>query len=373
MIQGDVKIFYKLKRLWSFPWPFFIRYGINMGKKGNKFIAGVFLLLLLSCAAGNVKVENQSINSSVKSGSESAGASGLQLLDNLTEHYLYIFSVDFSSDGKFLASGSADKNVIIWDCRTWQPLKIIKENYYELWGIPVKFTHDSKYLAIGSYETLKLASVNNNFEIIANTIAHNKGIQSLDISHDNRYIITAGVDSDLKVWSIPDLKPVSAVKAHENEVWSTCISSDDRYAVSGGEDGYLKIWKFPGLTLENAVKFHKFPIEYVNISATSKYILCADADSTISVWKWGEFDTPYRILKGHNGSVLTALFSKDERFVISGGQDDYIMIYDIEKGSMIYSVKEHRGDIMTLGLSQDGNFLASGSRDRTIKIWKITQ
>jgi WD40 repeat protein len=294
-------------------------------------------------------------------------------MEKLDEHTQYIFSVNFSNDGRLLASGSADKYVIIWDCMAWQPLKKIKESYYELWGIPVKFSMDNNYLAYGSYETLKLVSLTNDFEELTNVHAHDKGIQSLDISSDNRYIITAGVDSQLKVWNIPDLRQISSVKAHEKEVWSTYISPDARYAVSGGQDGYMKIWNFPELTLDRSVKFHNASIEYVSISIGLKFVLCASADSTVSVWKWGEYDAPYRILKGHSGDVPVALFSNDERFVITGGQDDYIMIFDIESGSMVYSNKAHTDDILSLGVNQKGNLLASSSRDRTIKIWQITQ
>ncbi len=337
-----------------------------------KFIPGIFLFfLILSCGESSVKSEKNLNNKPVNN--KKIENFSLSLINSLTDHNMYVFYVDFSPDGKFIASGSADKTVIINDCASWKVVKTFNESYYDIWGIPVKFSPDNNYLVYGSYETLKIVSVRNNFIGITNTYAHMKGIQSLDVSPNDQYIITAGVDSQLRVWSVPDLKPIANVKGHENEVWSTSISPDGKFAVSGGEDGFFKVWKFPSLELFNAVKYHQRSIEYVSISQGQKYILCASSDSTISVWKWGEYDAPYRVLTGHNGSVPVAIFSSDEKLVFSGGQDDYIEVFDIDSGSMIYKIKAHNGDIMTLSLSPDGNYLASGSRDRTVNIWRINQ
>jgi WD40 repeat protein len=331
------------------------------------------IILLLSCGENKVKPTNynnlNSINP-VTRYSKKAENISLTLIKTLEDHYLYVFYVSFSPDERLIASGSADKTVIINDCSSWKVVNIMKENYYDLWGIPVKFSPDGNYIVYGSYETLKIVSVRN-FKEITNAYAHKKGIQSLDISPNGQYIISAGVDGQLRVWGVPDLKPITNVLGHDKEVWSTCISADGKFAVSGGEDGFLKVWKFPSLELQSAVKYHKKSIEYVSISPLQKYILCASADSTISIWKWGEYQAPYRVLTGHKGSVPVAIFSSNENLIFSGGQDDCIDIFDIEKGTMIYNLKAHNGDILTLCLSPDGKFLASGSRDRTVKVWQF--
>jgi len=45
------------------------------------------------------------------------------LVKSLKEHNDQVSSVAFSPDGKQFISGSADKQIIIWDFETFQPLK----------------------------------------------------------------------------------------------------------------------------------------------------------------------------------------------------------------------------------------------------------
>ncbi len=72
-----------------------------------------------------------------------------------------------------------------------------------------------------------------------------------------------------------------------------------------------------------------------------------------------------------NSPVYTVSLSPDGKYIISGGQDERIKIWNIDKGSLIYTLKGHDGPIFSVSFSPDGKLIASGSLDQTIKIWKI--
>ena len=217
----------------------------------------------------------------------------LMLINTLSGHDQYIFYVQFSPDGKTIASGSADKTIRLWDWETGQEKLRKYESYKEIWGIPVAYSSDGKYLVGGVYDTLKVYEPDT-LKVISEQKAHEKGIQCLSISKNGKYIITGGVDGNLILWTMPDLKQVKTVKAHEKEIWSICLSPDGKYLLSGGEDTFGRIWSFPDLTLKSEIQYHVFPIEYVDISSDGKSLLLASADATTSVWRGGIIRNPPR-------------------------------------------------------------------------------
>ncbi len=335
-------------------------------KRAAFLLLWVFFLFFFSCGTPVKDHEKLNVNS------ERLADFGLKLEKELLGHTRYVYCLDFSPNQEYLASGSADETIRIWDTRSGKEKRTIEESYKELWGIPVRFSPDGNYLAAGVYEKLKLYDAQSNFNERASCDAHKRGIQSVSISPDNKYVISAGADGEIKIWSIPDLKLVSSRMAHSSEVWSVSVSPKGDFLISGGEDGSFKVWKIPSLELFKDVKFHILPIEYVRYSKSGNLFLVASADATVSVWKKGEYNGPYRLLKGQLGGVLTADFSPDERFVFSGGEDDTIYVYELKTAEVIYRLKEHYGDVMSVVVSPDGSFLASGSRDRSIKFWKLS-
>lgn len=295
----------------------------------------------------------------------------IRLLRSVQAHRGYVFYVGFSRDLSAMASGGADNAVRIWNTKDWTERMTIPEEYHAMWGIPLDYSPDGQYLAIGAFDTLKLLAVGENYREIAAMKTRDRGIQSVAFSPVSNYVVSAGVDGVLTVWSVPNLSNVSTVKAHTSEVWSVCVSPDGKNAVTGGEDSTFKIWSFPDLKEVKTVKFHTLPVEYVRISHDGTMVLAASADSTVSVWKWGEFNAPYRLLRAHMGSVLTAEFYVNDKLIFSGGDDDSIYAYDISGGDIVYQLKEHFGDVMTIAFSPDGKWMASGSRDRAVKVWSI--
>ena len=73
--------------------------------------------------------------------------SSMQQVAELKGHRNYVTSVAFDSSGKYLASGSDDKTVRIWDVATKQQVAELKGHTSRVFS--VAFDLSGKYLASG--------------------------------------------------------------------------------------------------------------------------------------------------------------------------------------------------------------------------------
>lgn len=74
---------------------------------------------------------------------------------------------------------------------------------------------------------------------------------------------------------------------------------------------------------------------------------------------------------GHAGDVTSVAFSSDGQYILSGGKDNTVKLWDVSTGKEIRTFRGHSGWVCSLAFTPDGRYAVSGSSDKTIKIWNI--
>jgi WD40 repeat protein len=69
--------------------------------------------------------------------------------------------------------------------------------------------------------------------------------------------------------------------------------------------------------------------------------------------------------------VFAVAFSRDGKYLLSGGADRELKLWDAETGRELRTFHGHRGMVNSVAFSQDGRFALSGSNDKTAKIWDV--
>ena len=74
-------------------------------------------------------------------------------------------------------------------------------------------------------------------------------------------------------------------------------------------------------------------------------------------------------LPGHNLRVDSLALSLDKTFLVSGGADKVVKLWDIQTGGIAKIFCGHTDWVYSTAISPDQSTIASGSRDKTIRLW----
>lgn len=72
---------------------------------------------------------------------------------------------------------------------------------------------------------------------------------------------------------------------------------------------------------------------------------------------------------GHSAEITSIVMTKDNRYIISSGEDKVIKIWDVESCTLIKTLSGHTRGIEKIAISPDDKYIVSGSDDKSIKIW----
>ncbi|KPI85288.1 hypothetical protein ABL78_5655 [Leptomonas seymouri] len=155
-----------------------------------------------------------------------------------TGHQDTIINATFSPDGKYLATTSKDKTMILWDVVTTKTLLTFTHPKVV---ICCCFSPDSKYLVSGCQDRIcRLWDTKRGKEWLSYT-GHEGIIISIAFSPDGNYVCSASADKSLRVWSATTTKTRLHLTGHAGIILSCSYTTDGRHIISNDES-LLCVW-----------------------------------------------------------------------------------------------------------------------------------
>lgn len=176
-------------------------------------------------------------------------------------------------------------------------------------------------------------SENCSWQCITVLKGHQKAVNSLAFSPDDQTLASGSDDRTVKLWDINEATSIYTFVGCSAEIQTVAISSDGNLLIAGGFDQRITAW-----TLKNKALFSSF---------------------------FGSVNSP----NSHNGAICQVAIEKNRRFIVSGGTDGKVRVWNGYTGELQRTLNEHSATVWSVSISPNGEIIASGSADQTIKLW----
>ncbi|KUI69792.1 Vegetative incompatibility protein HET-E-1 [Cytospora mali] len=291
---------------------------------------------------------------------------GHREFQTLTGHVDWVRCIAFSRDGVFLASGSDDATVRIWDAQAGTMQHTLRG--HSGWIYSLAFSCSGLLASGGDDSTVRLWEpiTGRTHKILS---GHSGQVNAITFAPDGKKLVVATMQNFF-IWDIAadEPKPVE-FEAHSDYIRSIVFSADGKFLISGGDDREVRVWNWDGDTCElfRTLTGHgesincivSSPFEYHIASGSDDgYILVWDAESGEEIKRSSQLDT----------SILSLAFSHDGSKLVSGCLNSVIYVWDYKKGPT-QELRGHTRAVASVAFSPEGLYLASSSHDTKIRFW----
>ena len=288
--------------------------------------------------------------------------------------------IAYSPDGKQLAL-AASIGIWFYDTDTYKPLSLLIGHTDYVWA--VEYSADGKILASGSSDgTIRIWDPQTTKNITVLT-GHQNGVTHIAISGDSQMLASVGADEKfVRLWNLNTHKPIADLKGKFNTIRSLAYSPDSDIIAAGDFDGTVtlfstkekrRITSLVGHNLAPSDITEPGSVLTLAFSPDGETLASGSRDTTIRLWNTKT--THHKVtLTGHGGRITTVVFSSDGKTIASGAtythwnSDSSIRLWDAKTGKHLRTIKTP-DLVRMLAFSPDNETLASININSDIHIW----
>ncbi|XP_076903173.1 WD repeat-containing protein 26 homolog [Bidens hawaiensis] len=326
-----------------------------------------------ACLFHNSDVGETSLFTDHQCGRDQIPSQTIQILEGHQDEVWYL---QFSQNGKYLASSSSDNSAIIWEVGLDGKVSL----KHRLIGHqrPVSSISwspdDDQILTCGIEEVVR------RWDVTSGACLHvyEKGLLGLvscSWSPDGKCVFSGLTDKSIIMWDL-DGKEMECLKGQKTIKNSDLqITSDGKLIITMCKETTILLIDRESRS-ERCIEEQQMIVSFT-LSRDDKYLLVSLMNEELHLWNIENHIRLVAKYKGHKRSrfIVKACFGGlEQAFIASGSEDSQVYIWHRGSGELIETLEGHSGAVNCVSWNPvNPHMLASASDDRSIRIWGLKQ
>ncbi len=202
------------------------------------------------------------------------------------------------------------------------------------------------------------------------------GVGAAALSPDGRWVAGGGAGKLVRIHDARTGLPVAHLFGHSSEVVTLAFSPDGHCLVSGSHDGSVRTWDVAtGSPLATFSPVDRESIGAVRFSPSGRWIAAIGSMGRLRILPRAAGTSSALLTErrpGHNTVALSpdgSLCATASFFAF----EDHVRLWDVDLGEVVAELHGHAWSVGELEFSRDGRWLASGGADRTAIVWDVAR
>lgn len=315
----------------------------------------------------------------------------LYTLPSPSGHTGTISAARFSSDGKYLFTGSGDGTV-----RRWEVATHLQVGIYGFSGQSVAsfdLSPDEKMLVTAGYQSpIRLWDLESD-KLVRELSGHQSPVRQVVFSPDGKNIISGSgdvsdkKDNTVRVWEVASGRELLKLTGHNSIVTGVAATPDGKTIASIDFEGTVKVWERTTGKLMDSLPDYSNGVGLVSFSPDGRYLAAAGGVSgEVRLWEATSLKPVGSIKTGQDYPQAMA-FSPDSKIVAVGNSDGTssrqvavtVKLFEVATGKLLQTLPSHNLVVQAIAFSPDSKYLATGGGggvatpdDSSVKLWELS-
>ncbi|MBN2683090.1 MAG: caspase family protein, partial [Bacteroidales bacterium] len=245
-------------------------------------------------------------------------------------HLKYVSCADFSPDGKYVATGSLDNSIKLWNLSTGKEIRSFNK--------------------------------------------HTGTVLSLFFSKDGKTILSASSDNTAIIFDLLTGKALHIFKLEKENLETAVFSPDYTKVILGDNRDNVEVWDIQTEEkLGNFIKSYDYKVHPLLVSPDGTKILNRLSYKEVNVVELSSGNT---VLTINSDKPYSASFSPDGKYIAIGSIKLFTQVFDAETGKEICYLKDNEetkcdGCRQMMAFSSDSKTIITGALRGNISAWQV--